>query len=120
MCFDFEVLLFNIERILTHSWATNEGRCTHDFAEKHSSLKIEAFAHVASHSNRTDLTYRFQFFSTISQIQPQDSKKSSKLMMTRSSKWHEHDHHNICILLYSRHFNDRRMGSDVDGEVLGA
>ena len=22
--------------------------------------------------------------------------------------------------LYSRHFNDRRMGSDVDGEIIGA
>ena len=23
------------------------------------------------------------------------------------------------VIVYSRHFNDRRMGSDVDGEVLG-
>jgi ribosomal protein S6E (S10) len=33
--------------------------------------------------------------------------------MTRSSK------SNSRLIVFSRHFNDRRMGSDVDGEILG-
>ena len=41
-------------------------------------------------------------------------------MMTRSSKFnHLLAAANFVFIVCSRHFHDRRMGSDVDGDVLG-
>ena len=55
-------------------------------------------------------------FSITFQTRPQDSKKFGKSMMTRSSK----SRGDVSLfIVFSRQFNDRRMGSDVNGEVLG-
>ena len=69
------------------------------------------------------LTFSRFWYSTTSLTQPRDNKRYMKLMMTRLSKWFDEwsgggERANIFGFDCSRHFNDRRMGSDVDGEVL--
>ena len=61
----------------------------------------------------------FVCYSTIFPTHPLDNKKLSKSMTIRSSKYCGFLS-NFVISIYSRHFYDRRMGSDVDGEVLSA
>ena len=61
----------------------------------------------------------FASCSTIFQTHPLDNNSLKKSMMTKSSKC-ALILSNSLNLIISRHFYDRRMGSDVDGEVLGA